>query len=69
MLDGKKIKRLRLAQDLTLEQAAVAAGMSHRQAWHRLESGVRKSVSLETLAAIAKALKCSPGELLKSKRR
>lgn len=39
--------------------------MSHRQAWYRLESGQRKSVSLATLIVISRVLKAKVDALLK----
>lgn len=57
-LNHKAIGRLRRKLGLTMEAAAGAAGMNHRQEWYRLESGRRKSVSLSTLGLICRALDC-----------
>jgi transcriptional regulator with XRE-family HTH domain len=65
-LDTKKIRQLRNALDLTMEQAAEAAGFtSGRQYWYQLESGRQTDVPISTLGRIAKALKCKPEDLLK----
>jgi DNA-binding Xre family transcriptional regulator len=65
-INTEAMKRLRLSWGLTMEQSAAAAGMGHRQAWYRIESGQRKSVSLRTLAAISSVLRCKVDDLLKS---
>lgn len=58
------IAKLRKREKLTMVQAAVATGMKFSQSWYRLESGQRKSVSMETLASIARVLKCKVDDLL-----
>jgi transcriptional regulator with XRE-family HTH domain len=68
VLDTEKIRQLREKLGLTLEQAADAAGLSSRQAWHNIESGAvggRRGITLDTLNAVAKALKCDAKDLLK----
>lgn len=67
MLNVKTIKLRRSTLGLTLAQAASAAGMKHRQVWHRIESGARKSVSLPTIIAMAQVLKCGAGDLLETR--
>lgn len=64
-LNTTEIRRRRERLGLTMAQAAEAAGMSHRQAWYRLESGQRKSVSLATLIVISRVLKAKVDALLK----
>lgn len=64
-MNASAMKRLRKRLGLTMEAAAVAAGMKRRQAWYRLESGDRKSVSLRTLASISRVLRCKVDDLLK----
>ena len=66
MLNHTAIARLRKRRGLTMEQAAVAAGMKTRQTWYRIESGDRKAVSLKTLVSISRVLKCKVDLLLKS---
>ena len=63
-LDVSKLNRLRLAAGLSMDQAAVLAGLSGRQAWHLIESGQKADVKLSTLEALAKAFGVAPAELL-----
>jgi len=63
-IDIRKMRDLREARGLTLEQSAKRAGigMSH---WADLEAGRRSgNVKLATLYAIAAALECRPADLL-----
>ena len=64
-LDIKKIKSLREKKGLSQDQAAAAAGLNDRQAWHRIESGANTNVKLETLERIAAALGVSAKSLIK----
>ncbi len=68
MLNVARIGELRSALNLTQQEAADAAGFNSKQHWQNLESGRAGSaagITLGTLNAIAKALKCDPKELLK----
>ena len=64
-LDLIELRTRREAKGLTLDQAAVAAGFSTRQQWYLIESGRRANVTISTLGRLAKALQCSPDDLLK----
>lgn len=55
-LDVEKIRKLRLKQGLTLQQAADRAGMKTRQAWSRIESGGQPNLGIQHLDRIAKVL-------------
>lgn len=63
MLDIEKMKDSREKAGLTQTQAAEKAGVS-RQRWNDIESGRKSNIELDTLAAIAKALRCDPCDLL-----
>ncbi len=68
VLNTDWIKSRREALSLTQEQAAEAAGLKSKQHWYAVESGAtggKSGITLGTLNAIAKALKCDPKELLK----
>jgi transcriptional regulator with XRE-family HTH domain len=65
MLDLRKMKSLREAAGLTLEQASKAAGFTNAQQWHLIESGRRSNITMDTLGKIAKALGVKSKDLLK----
>lgn len=65
ILDRKKVKATREALGLTAAQAAKRAGFKFRQHWHNIEAGRVGSVTLDTLAAVARALGLKPKDLLK----
>lgn len=66
MIDKNKIKALRLARRLSLSDAAIQAGWGYngRSRWHDIETGRRASLTTDTLAAMARALECSPRSFL-----
>ena len=49
---------------MTLDEAAIAAGLKSRQAWHNVESG-KQIPRLDTLERIAAALGVKAKDLLK----
>jgi transcriptional regulator with XRE-family HTH domain len=59
-----EIKRRREKLGLTMAEAAGAAGMHHRQDWYRIESGTRRSLSLNSLVRISRVLRCKVDALL-----
>lgn len=63
-VDFVKIKTLRESRGLSQEEAATLAGLSGKQAWNAIERGRKPGISVDTLEKIAKALRCSPAELL-----
>jgi transcriptional regulator with XRE-family HTH domain len=65
MLDTEKIRQLRESKDLTMEQAASAAGLASRQRWFQIESGAQTNIELSTLNSLATALGVNAKELLK----
>ena len=67
MLDVKKIQSLRAKAGLSQAEAARRAGLTGRQHWHDIEAGTKASITLTTLAKIAKALKVKPKDLLKDR--
>jgi transcriptional regulator with XRE-family HTH domain len=64
LLNVEKLRRLREAADLSQAAAASAAGVT-RQRWNDIESGRKTNIELDTLEAIAKAVKAKPKDLLK----
>ena len=66
LLNLVEIKKRRQALGLTLTQAAIAAGWKDkgRTTWHDIEVGRRQNITLDTLAAMAAALRCSIHDLL-----
>lgn len=65
MLNVKLIKSIRLAHGLTQDEAGRKAGFTQPQVmWAQIENGDRTNITLDTLAAVAKALGKTPGELL-----
>ncbi|WP_428938846.1 helix-turn-helix domain-containing protein [Fontivita pretiosa] len=64
-LDLDKLRELRQRRGLSMEQAAKLAGMANRHRWWDIESGRRPNITLATLDAICRALKCKPQDLLK----
>ena len=69
LLNLSEIKKRRQTLGLTLTEAAIAAGWNDkgRTTWHDIEVGRRQNIALETLAGMAKALKCSIHDLLVKK--
>jgi len=59
---GKRIRKRRLFLDLSQEQLAELAGL-HRNYIGSVERGER-NLTLENIVSIAKALKCSPKDLM-----
>lgn len=62
-VNWEKVKSMRNEMGLTLRQVAEISGLGLHQ-WGNLEAGQVKNPTIETLSRIAKALKCSVGELL-----
>jgi DNA-binding Xre family transcriptional regulator len=67
ILNITEIERRRVELKLTQDAAAQAGGFSHRQQWNAIEGGRKDTITLETLARLATALKCKPAELLLDK--
>jgi hypothetical protein len=69
LLNVVEIKKRRQDLGLTLSQAAIDAGWNERgrTMWHDIEVGRRQNITLDTLAGMAKALKCSIHDLLLKK--
>ena len=66
MLDSEEVERRRKDLDLTQEAAAGRAGLSGgRQHWSDIVAGRRKNITLDTLDKLAKALECSPKDLVR----
>lgn len=65
VLDTEKVRRLRISSNLSMEQAALSAGLAGRQSWYEIESGRKSDVRVSTLEAIARALGCRAADLLK----
>ena len=65
ILDTEKIERLRVAKDLSQEEAATKAGLGGRQKWSDIVTGRRTNITMDTLEGIAKALGVSARDLLK----
>lgn len=59
---GQRLRLLREGKDLSVADAATAAGMAY-SAYARLERGEREP-SLSTLLRLAEALGCTPNDLL-----
>jgi transcriptional regulator with XRE-family HTH domain len=64
-IDIEKIKALREKRGMTQEQAASAAGLSNRQHWNQIETGLRSNLTVGTLEKIAQALGVRAKDLLK----
>jgi transcriptional regulator with XRE-family HTH domain len=62
---GQFIQERRKEIDLTRNQLAIAAGISHTEV-HRIETGDRKQPSLKVLCAIADALTIPQEDILKA---
>ena len=60
---ARKLKQLRIKQELTQEQAAERASMPIRY-YQKLESGNPHAVRTTTLEKLAKAFKTTPSKLL-----
>lgn len=65
VLDTEKLRRLRISKNLSMEQAALSAGLAGRQSWYEIESGRKADVRVSTLEALSRALGCKPADLLK----
>jgi len=63
-LMGKKIKKLRLKNNLTQEKLAMKAGIPYTT-FTKIESGVIKRPAVQTMAKIARALGITIDNLLK----
>lgn len=63
---GRAIRARRRELGWSQQKAAAAAGMA-QGVWCRLEAGAI-SPTVDTLDAVAKALECDAGELLKARR-
>lgn len=59
---GQKVRRLRYALDLSIEKLAEKAGL-HPNYVGSVERGER-NIALENILVLAKALSCSPKDLL-----
>lgn len=64
MINREEIRRRREAIGMTMVEAAVAAGFKHRQQWYAIETGQRKGLAVETLSAVARALRCNIDDLM-----
>lgn len=66
MFDAECAERRRLELGLTQEKAAERAGLAGgRQKWNDIVSGRKANLTLRTLDRIARALRCSPKDLVK----
>jgi len=63
-LIGKKIKKIRMKNNLTQEKLAIKAGVSYTTLT-KIESSVIKRPAVQTIAKIAKAMNISIDELIK----
>ncbi len=54
-----------MKKGMTQEEAAKAAGLSSRQAWHNIEAGRQPKIQLDILENVAKALGVKAKDLLK----
>lgn len=59
---GIKVRQRRYELDMTIEQLAEASGLHHNYVGS-VERGER-NIALENIISIAKALKCSPKDLM-----
>jgi transcriptional regulator with XRE-family HTH domain len=61
LLNLAEIKKRRQSLGLTLTEAAIDAGWNDkgRTTWHDIEAGRRQNITLDTLAGMARALRCS----------
>jgi DNA-binding Xre family transcriptional regulator len=66
LLNLAEIKKRRKVLGLTLTEAAIDAGWNdkRRTTWHDIEAGRRQNITLETLAGMARPLRCSIHDLL-----
>jgi transcriptional regulator with XRE-family HTH domain len=65
ILDVEKMETLRIALDLSQDEAAKRAGLGSRQRWSDIVNGRRENLTLDTLEGIAKALGTTAKNLLK----
>lgn len=66
MLNTAEIKKRRLKLKYSFADAAIAAGWGKemRARWYEIEAGRRKEITTTTLIGMAKALRCTPNDLL-----
>jgi transcriptional regulator with XRE-family HTH domain len=55
-IDRDRIRDERERQGLSMEAAARLAGIAGRQAWYRIETGIRRGIAAITLYRVAMAL-------------
>jgi transcriptional regulator with XRE-family HTH domain len=63
-LDGGKMRTRREKLGLSMNAAARVANLGGPQSWQVIEGGKRDNVTVDTLCAIAFALKCKPADLV-----
>jgi len=63
--DTEKMRTLRQELGISMSEAAKRAGFANRQRWYEIESGATTNIKLDTLNAIAAALKVKGRDLLK----
>lgn len=64
-IDVDKIKTLREKLGLSMQEAAVKAGLKTRQAWNRIEAGGQPNLGVQYLERVADALGVKARDLLK----
>lgn len=65
LLNVDAVRERRIALGLSQEDAAGRAGLrGGRARWNNIEKGGRVDIKLSTLEQIARALECSPADLL-----
>lgn len=62
-MKGSRLKEIRKAKRMTLEELADAIGTS-KQTIHRYENGIISNIPHEKIEGLAEALGCSPAELM-----
>ena len=62
-MKGSRLKEIRKAKKMTLEELADAIGTS-KQTIHRYENGIINNIPHEKIESLAGALGCSPAELM-----
>lgn len=65
MIDFKKITKLRLEGQWTMEELAKRAGFSSRQQWWNIENGRRPNLRADQLHRVARALGVTMDDLMK----
>lgn len=63
IFDYRRMEQLRKDAKLSQVQAAKSAGVAQGR-WSEIERGEKPNLTLDTLSAIAKVLKCNPQDLL-----